>query len=345
VADPILTARALNRALLARQLLLERSTLSIPDAVDQIGGLQTQYAPSGYVGLWTRLAGFERSSLTRALEDRTVIQATLMRVTIHVVSRREYWLYALGVRQARREQWRRTAGRLTGAGEEEMQAAADRIRAALADGPRSVKELGDLATGFVGTLGLWVDLVRVPPAGTWERRRADRLALAEDWVGPSAATEADGLAHLVRAYLRAFGPGAWRDIASWTGISITTAREAARSLDLRSFRGEDGGQLVDLPDAPLPDPDTPAPVRFLPHWDANLLVHARRTGLLPEPYRPLVFSTRNPFSVGTYLVDGVVAGAWSLKDGRVVLDPFEKLTARDERAVEREREALEAFHA
>jgi hypothetical protein len=345
VAEQILTQRAMNRALLARQLLLERSALSIPDAVDQVGGLQTQYAPSGYVGLWTRLAGFERAALTRALEERAVIQATLMRVTIHVVSRREYWLYALGVRQARREQWRKTVGRLTGAGEEDMRAAADRIHAALADGPRSVKELGDLATGFVGTLGLWVDLVRVPPAGTWERRRADRLGLAEDWIGPTTATEADGLAHLVRAYLRAFGPGAWRDIASWAGISITTAKEAARSLDLRSFRDEDGGELVDLPDAPLPDPDTPAPVRFLPHWDANLLVHARRTGLLPERYRSRVFSTKNPFSVGTYLVDGVVAGGWSLKDGRIILDPFEQLTARDERAVEREREALEAFHA
>lgn len=345
MTEPILTARALNRALLARQLLLERSTLSISDAVEQVGGLQTQYAPSGYVGLWTRLAGFERAALTEALEDRSVIQATLMRVTIHIVSRREYWPYALGVRQARREQWRRTALRLSGAGERDMEVASDRMRAALADGPRSVKELGDLATGFVGTLGLWVDLVRVPPAGTWERRRADRLGLAEDWVGPTTATEADGLVHLVRAYLRAFGPAAWRDIASWAGFSITTAKEAARSLDLRPFRDEDGGQLVDLPDAPLPDPDTPAPVRFLPHWDANLLVHTRRTGLLPERYRSRVFSTKNPFSVGTYLVDGIVAGAWSVKDGRVVLDPFEQLAARDERAVERERAVLEAFHA
>jgi hypothetical protein len=345
MADPILSKRALNRALLARQLLLERSPLSIPEAVEQVGGLQTQYAPSGYVGLWTRLADFQRAALTAALEDRSVIQATLMRVTIHLVSRREYWPYALGVRQARREQWRRTAMRLSGVGERDMEAAADRMRAALADGPRTVKELGDLATGFVGTLGLWVDLVRVPPAGTWERRRADHLALAEDWVGPPTATEADGLAHLVRAYLRAFGPGAWRDIASWAGIAITTAKEAAGSLDLRSFHDEDGGQLVDLPDAPLPDPETPAPVRFLPHWDANLLVHARRTGLLPERYRSRVFSTRNPFSVGTYLVDGVVAGAWSLKDGKVVLDPFEKLAANDERAVERERAALEGFHA
>ena len=125
----------------------------------------------------------------------------------------------------------------------------------------------------------------------------------------------------------------------------TEARQAGEGLTLDRYRDEEGRELVDLPGAPLPDPGTPAPVRFLPHWDANLLVHARRTGLLPEPYRPRVFSIRNPFSVGTYLVDGVVAGAWSLKDGRIVLDPFEELTTRDRRAVEREREALEAFHA
>jgi Winged helix DNA-binding domain len=345
VTVPTLSPRALNRALLARQLLLERASLSIPEAVEQVGGLQTQYAPSGYVGLWTRLADFQRDALTSALEDRSVIQATLLRTTIHVVSRREYWPYALGVREARREQWRRTWARATGAGEEDLEAAAARMRVALADGPRTVKELGDLATGFVGTLGLWIDLVRVPPSGTWERRRADRLALAEDWVGRSDSTEAHGLTHIVRAYLRAFGPAAWRDIASWSGIPLAVVKTAAEGLDLVRFGDEDGRELIDLPGQPLPDPDTPAPVRFLPHWDANLLVHARRTGLLPEPYRPRVFSTKNPFSVGTYLVDGAVAGAWSLRDGRIDLEPFEKLRSKDRKAVEAEREALEAFHA
>jgi hypothetical protein len=345
VTVPTLSPRALNRALLARQLLLERTPLSIPAAVEQVGGLQTQYAPSGYVGLWTRLADFQRDALTRSLEDRSVIQATLMRVTIHIVSRREYWPYALGVREARREQWRRTWARATGAGEEDLEAAADRMRAALADGPRTVKELGDLATGFVGTLGLWVDLVRVPPAGTWERRRADRLGLAEDWVGPPDSTEAEGLTHIVRAYLRAFGPAAWRDIASWSGVPLSIVKAAAERLDLVRFHDEDGRELIDLPGQPLPDPDTAAPVRFLPHWDANLLVHARRTRLLPEPYRSNVFSTKKPFSVGTYLVDGNVAGAWSLRDGRIELEPYEDLRSKDRKAVEAERDALEAFHA
>jgi hypothetical protein len=122
-------------------------------------------------------------------------------------------------------------------------------------------------------------------------------------------------------------------------------KRAAAELDLRRFRDEAGRELVDLPGGALPDPDTPAPVRFLPHWDATLLVHARRTGLLPEPFRPRVFSTKNPFSVGTYLVDGSVAGGWSLRDGRIELDPFVDVPSRVQREIEREREALEAFHA
>jgi hypothetical protein len=342
MAEQTLGPRALNRALLARQLLLERSTLSIPDAVEQVGGLQTQYAPSGYVGLWTRLQAFERDRLTQALVDRSVIQGTLMRTTIHVVSRREFWSYAMGVRRARREAALRVPGART---EAELLAGADRMRAALADGPRSVKELGDLAAGFVGQHGLWVDLVRVPPSGTWERRRADRLGLADVWVGPSDVTEDAGLAHLVRAYLRAFGPGSWREIASWAGIGVMEARRGGDGLALARYRDEEGRELVDLDGLDLPDPDTPAPVRFLPHWDANLLVHARRALVLPEAYRSRVFSTRNPFSVGTYLVDGSVAGAWSLRDGRIELEPFEALSSADQRAVERERDALEAFHA
>ena len=265
-----------------------------------------------------------------------------MRTTIHMVSRREFWLYAMGVRRARREWVVRT--RASEVSEAEMVANDERLRTALADGPQSVKELGDLAAGFVGNIGLWVDLVRVPPSGTWERRRADRLGLAETWVGPCDASEDEGLTHLVRAYLRAFGPAPWRDIASWAGISVTQAKRGGEGLTLATYSDADGRPLVDLEGAELPDPDRPAPVRFLPHWDANLLVHARRTGLLPEAYRPRVFSTKNPFSVGTYLVDGRVVGAWSLREGRIELDPFEELASADQRAVEREREALEAFH-
>ena len=335
-----LTRAELNRALLARQLLLRRATLPLEEAVEQVGGLQTQYAPSGYVGLWTRLADFRRDDLTRALEEGRVVQATLMRTTIHMVSRREFWLYAAGIRQARRT-W---AMRVQRAEEATLVRAAEAMREALADGPRTVRELGDLGKGFVGNLGLWVDLVRVPPSGTWERRRADRLGLAETWVGPDDATETEGLTHLVRAYLRAFGPAPWRDVASWAGISVTDAKRGGSELTLARFRDEDGRELVDLPGHPLPEAGTPAPVRFLAHWDAALLVHARRTVVLPEVHRARIFHTKNPFSVGTYLVDGRVAGAWSVRDGRIELEAYEAVSTADERAVNDEREALEAFH-
>jgi hypothetical protein len=337
-----LTTGHLNRALLARQLLLERADVSIPEAISRVGGLQTQYAPSGYVGLWTRLSGFERQALTTALEDRSVIQATLMRTTIHVVPADEFWRDAAGVRHSRRV-WALRAWR--DLDETTMARRADDLRAALADGPKTVKELGALGAGFVGNLGLWVDLVRVPPSGTWERRRADRLALAETWIGPDDATEVEGLAHLVRAYLGAFGPAPWRDIGSWAGVSVTDLQRGGADLTLVRYRDVDGRALLDLPDAPLPDPDTPAPVRFLPHWDATLLVHARRAAILPEIHRPRVFSTKNPFSVGVVLVDGRVVAAWSVRDGRVLVDRYEQVSGRVADAIEDERAALEAFHA
>lgn len=338
---PVVSPATLNRTLLQRQLLLERSTGSIIEAVEQVGGLQTQYAPSGYVGLWTRVQGFLRDDLTRALEDRSLIQATLMRTTIHIVSRAEYWRLRMGIERAQ-QAWSRRVQQLPA--ERVLQANAALLREALAAGPRSVRELGDLARGFIGSLGFWVPLVRVPPSGTWERRRADRLALAEDWVGPNDATEDEGLAQLVRSYLRGFGPAPWRDISSWAGVDVASLKRGASNLALVSYRDERGGELLDLPDMGLADAGAPAPVRFLPHWDANLLVHARRAGVLPEEHRARVFSTRNPFSVGTFLVDGRVAGGWSLVDGRIVLDPFEKIASRHARDLERERAALEAFH-
>ena len=329
-----MTEGELNRALLARQLLLERHELPIHRAVERVGGLQTQYAPSAYVGLWTRLAGFERDSLTRALERRSVIQATLMRGTIHVVSRREYWLYAMGIRRARREWWLRTTRRP----EREVRGADERLRDALADGPRTVKELGPLAKE---SAALFVDVVRVPPSGTWERRRADLYGLAEDWVGPCDATEEEGLEHLVRAYLRGFGPAALKDVSSWAGVPVTSLAAAAERVRLRRL---DGG-LLDLPRAPLPPPETPAPLRLLPHWDASLLVHARRTQVLPERHRERVFHVRNPFSTGTVLVDGRVAGGWQHRDGAVQLELWERLPRAQRDEVGAEAERLRAFHA
>jgi winged helix DNA-binding protein len=335
MAERVLTERALNRALLARQLLLERARLPIPRALERIGGIQNQYAPSGYVGLWTRLEGFERDSLTRALERRSVVQGTLMRETIHLVSRGDYRPLATAVRASRRAWALRVDKTIDERGQQRRAA---ELRAALAAGPRG-RELDPLVRGHVM---LWVDVVRVPPSGTWERRRADRYALAEDWLGLSTVTGAeDALSFLIRRYLGAFGPAAVSDIARWAGVHTHILEPVAGRMGLRGFREETGRALLDLPRAPLPEPETPAPVRFLPHFDSCLLVHARRTGLVPEKYRTRMFHTKNPFSVGAVLVDGRVAAAWSHRDGHIVVEPYEPLPPQ----VEEERERLEAFHA
>lgn len=334
--ERVLTQQELNRALLARQLLLERSNLSIPRALERIGGIQNQYAPNAYIRLASCLEDFRRDNLTRALERRTVVQGTLMRSTIHTVSASDYWLYAAGVRKAMCEWMLRVDKSAT---EGEMRKRDDRLRAALADGPRSVKDLGDLAKGFVG---LWGELVRVPPSGTWERRRADLLALSEQWVGPCDAGEDEGLEHLIRRYLGGFGPASLKDVASWAGVPVKWLEAPAALMRLRPFRDEEGRELLDLPRAPLPPADAPAPVRFLPTWDAVLLVHARRTGVLPEEYRPTVFSTKNPPSVPTFLVDGRVAGAWRLENGRVELEPYERLSPAVLRALREEGKRLAA---
>jgi hypothetical protein len=342
-SERVLSRRELNRAILARQLLLERAKLSVSRAAERIGCLQTQYAPSAYIGLWSRLEGFEREQLTRALERRTVVQAMMMRNTIHVASRRDYWPLIVAVRPERKA-WSRRAQH---ANDRELERAAVKLRQALADGPLRLTELKSLG-GNVWRPGtaIWVDLVRVPPSGTWERRRADLYALAEDWLGPPPAlSQNDALDHLVRRYLGAFGPAPLTDIASWAGARVSGVAPALDRLRLRRFLDERGGQLLDLPRAPLPEPETPAPVRFLPTWDATLLVHARRTGILPEQYRPRIFHAKAPQSFPTFLVDGAVAGTWRCEDGRIKLDPFERLSIATRTELEEEAERLAAFHA
>ena len=349
MTERVLNARELNRALLARQLLLERSSLPLTRALEHIAGLQTQYAPSGYVSLWTRLRDFRREELTTALERRRVVQATLMRVTIHTVSARDFPLLASGIRRGRRDWWSaQYRHQVEGL---DMAAFAAVVRKHLAAGPRRASELKELlssegipAVAWSG-LGMWIDLVRVPPSGTWNQRRADLYGLAEDWLGTSPATEAEGAEHLVRRYLGGFGPASVKDVASWAGLPIRTLAPVVERMRRRRFRDERGGELLDLPRSPIPDQDTPAPVRFLPTWEAMLLVHARRTEVLPEEYRSLVFNTRTPHSVSTFLVDGTVAGTWRFEGGRVRWEPFEPLPRVARREVEDEAKWLGAFHA
>jgi hypothetical protein len=341
-----LTVRELNRALLQRQMLLRRTRMSLPAAVERMGGVQAQYAPSMYIGLWSRLEGFERDALTRALERRTLIQATLLRSTIHLVSRRDYWPWALAINASRRAHWLRVAR--DAPDDADMTEAAERLYAALDGGAMRRTEVEALVGKRAGqAINLWVNLVRVPPSGTWERRRADLYAAARDWLGPPphGLDEAAGLDLLVRRYLAAFGPATRADVASWTGVPIGTLQPVLDAVRLRSFRTEDGDELIDLPRLPLPPADTPAPVRFLPTWDATLLVHARRTQILPEEHRPRIFNTKTPHSAPTFLVDGAVAGTWRHDGGRVDLEPFGRLDRATTRELRDEAARLEVFLA
>jgi Winged helix DNA-binding domain len=348
VTERVLTTRQLNRALLARQLLLERSSLPLTEALEQVAGLQAQYAPSPYVGLWSRLRDFGRDQLTKSLEDRQAVQATLLRSTIHLVSAADYPPFVEAIRRSRREWWARASRReLAGV---DLEAAAALVRERLTAGPARQAELVRLLTdrGYPRVawngVGLWVDMVRVPPSGTWERRRADLYGLASDWLGPWRMVEADAVEHLVRRYLAGFGPASLADLGSWAGMPLTRLRPVLERVGTRRFRDEHGGLLYDLPGAPLPDPATPAPPRFLSTWDANLLVHARRSQLLPERHRGRIFHVRAPHSFPTFLVDGAVAGTWRHHEGRIELEPFEPLDPAARRPLEDEAERLAAFH-
>ena len=161
---------------------------------------------------------------------------------------------------------------------------------------------------------------------------------------PRTGSYEDGVELLIRRYLGGYGPATLADLADWAGMPPKEIAPALERLKLRRFRGEDGKELLDLPRAPLPEAETPAPVRFLPTWDATLLVHARRTGILPEEHRTKVFSVKTPQSVPTFLVDGEVAGTWKYEKGRVRLEPFGRLPASVRRALGREAERLAELH-
>ena len=346
MSERVLTQRELNRALLARQLLLERVELPIPSVLERICGIQNQYAPNAYIRLWSTIEGFERADLDRAYADKSVVQATVLRGTIHTFAATDYRLFAAAVRGPIRA-WARRAYRVD---DPDRDAVVARVRKALGGRTVSRAELMELrrdaSPSVWGTIDLDAEVLRIPPSGTWDKRRAHTFGLASDWLGESDQPAEDvAQDELVRRYLGAFGPAGVNDIAAFTGIPVTQLRSVLTRLTLRRFVDEGGKELLDVEGAPLPPADTPAPVRFLPTWDAMLLVHARRTGILDEAYRKIIFSTKVPPSFPTFLVDGRVVGTWKHVGGRIVAEELEPIQKAARRELNAEAERLAAFHA
>lgn len=348
----LLSPRELNRALLARQLLLERRRLPVARAIERLGALQAQWPPSPYVALWSRLAGFRRESLMRAIERRQVVKATLMRSTLHHVSAGDYLAYAELFRRARLTDLQRRVDR------EGLAADFERLTGELlqhlSDEPRSRPELLRLLgqPKLVVTdprpwliwhvLAARASLVHGPPSSAWRRNTAGgTFAPAAAWLGREGAADS---AHLLRRYLAAFGPATRTDSLRWTGLPALALESAFADVGLRRFRDERGRELLDLPRAPLPPAETPAPPRFLPMWDSSLLAYDDRTRILPEQYRKVVIA-KNGDVLQTFLVDGFVAGTWQHENGRVELEPFEPLPRAVERELRREARALARFAA
>ena len=339
-----LTSSDLNRTVLTRQMLLKRARSPLPRIVERMAGVQAQYVPSAYIGLWSRVADFARSDLTSALQRRLLIQATVMRGTIHLVSRVEFWPLVEASRAARQDGWVRAWGARQDV--VEIQRLAREVENLLADGQKKRKEiLDELGIDSETWNGIvnWVDLVRVPPSGTWESRRADLYGLASAWVGPNESDLRTGRDLLVRRYLTGFGPATRQDIQAFTMMSLAAIDETLGRLRTRRFASENGDELWDVPGAPVAAGDAPAPARFIGNWDAILLVHCRRAEVLPEEHRPLIFHVRAPQSFATFLVDGKVRGTWREEGGKVELDRFEPIPRRFSRDLAEEKRRLEAF--
>jgi hypothetical protein len=356
-ALPILTRAELNRATLARQLLLDREGLDPVRAIERIGGLQAQEPASPYLALWSRVAGFDAAALDRAVGRRRAVKATLMRSTLHLVSAADY----LHLRPALEPVLRGTPvrDRFRDAGVADIEAA-DEAALAFAAIPRTNAEihehLGSLepSSGLKGEDIWWrvrrhAAFVHVPAEVPWSFGRRPTFVASRSWLrGRSFADEPAATEHLVRRYLGAFGPATTADIAAWSGLAATRIRAAlAKMKGLRRFRDEAGRELVDLARAPRPGGDVHAPPRFLPMWDSVLLAYRDRSRILAEAHRPRVIA-RNGDVLPTFTVDGEVAGLWWVEpDGsgtRIALEPFGRLGRDVRHALDEEGERLATFY-
>jgi hypothetical protein len=354
VSTRVLTLRELNRATLDRQMLLERQTIPAIDAVERLAGLQAQVTSPPYVGLWTRLKDFRREELTRFMEERQVVRATLMRATLHLMTAEDYLLLRPALQPALTRSMNSIAGkRLEGLDVDRLVRTA---REYFESEPRPFADFRPLLSeleperdpsALAYAVRTQLPLVQVPSGGVWGYSGKAPFTTAEKWLGRMPSNSED-LRHLVLKYLAAFGPATVRDIQAWSGR--TQLKQAVEEIkgELHIFRDENGNELLDLPDAPLPPEDTPAPPRFVPDYDNLLLSHADRSRVISEEHRKKVFLSAARVRA-TFLIDGFVRGAWKVEKTRraaaLVVEPFERLSRGDCDALSEEGERLVRFLA
>ena len=349
--ERVLTRRELNRALLARQLLLERRPLTPVRAVERLGGLQAQWTASPYLSLWTRLEPFERDDLTRALSRRRLVKALVQRGTLHVLTPGDYWAFSTARRELGGVLWPASYEALLPVAR--IKELAELVLAELRAGELTFKEVRALLepheTPKVNATFLWrrvqghAHAVHVPPSGIWGYGGQGVYAAADKVIGGGPPPPEEAFDRLVRRYLAAYGPATKQDVGQWAGIPrLTPIAESLERLSLRTFQDDRGRVLFDVPRAPLPDADTPAPVRLVPRFDNLVLSHADRSRILGD-LPPSRIVTKNGIVHATILVDGFVAGTWQLEQGRVTLESFAPLGREVQRALAEEVERLEAF--
>jgi hypothetical protein len=338
----VLTLRELNRAVLVRQLLLARKRMSPIAVIERLVGMQAQWPPAPYVGIWTRTTGFRRPVLEGELARGTVVKATAMRQTLHLVTPGDYGL----IRSAMSETnfpWETSQAKALAASARALGALRPVTNAeGIEHFEREHGLTGQNARRAWRYARVRAHLLHHHETALWHARPEGRFVALEE---PVEHDPTEARAELFRRYLLAFGPATQRDLGAWTMMHVPEIKRGLELLEpLRRFRDEQGRELLDVARAPLPDPDTPAPVRFLPKWDNVLLAWADRTRILPEAYRKRVIG-QNGDVAQTFLVDGFVAGTWSSQGGRVVVRPFHKLTRAQQREVAEEGALLEAFLA
>ena len=346
-AERTLTRRELNRALLARQLLLERQEMPAEDAIGRVAGLQAQAAVPPFVGLWTRLTGFGERELQALIDERRVVRATMMRHTIHFVTAADYAWMRPTIQPALDASFgSQTAKRLAGVS---LAPFLDAVREEFAKRPLTFAEVKELVRGLAPDSDVdaiaygvrtHVELIGVPNGSRWRFGGRAPFAPAEDWL--RRPLDAPDPRELVRRYLAAFGPATPADATAWSGVGGMRAVFESMRDELRAFRDEAGRELFDVPDGLLPAADTAAPVRFLPEFDNTLLGHKDRTRVIADDHRRLVYIGPG-LMVGTLLVDGFAAATWRARDGELALEPFRSLTRAERKAIEPEAEALFAW--